>query len=218
MPYDVKPDYIDYYVRLFGVFKPYGDLRLLDDLPNHHVQFMREFARYGEDNAVRVSINKRIGKSNRKQSIFNSAIKYHEPILKSNMVESTGEICISNMSKDFVKFLFEVIPFDPNAVFDDEDEEDGGDEESYERRYEQLIKQEHLEPLEKEVKKIADTGKRIIKNFRLLEGKEMRMRKTSNGTNKRVRHFFNVTIFILLLTSFIQNRYLKSFFRKKKMI
>ena len=51
-----------------------------------------------------------------------------------------------------------------------------------------------------------------------MQKREARMKQTSESTASRIRFFAYVSILVLLLLSFWQTVYLKSFFRSKKLL
>ena len=220
VPNDVKQFAFDYYSRYFGTYTPYGEKRIMDKLPDIHTNYIKKFDRAHEDNngVIRVQIQidaTSHGRYQRNKSIFSAPLIFHKPVIKKGITETVGEICISNMSRDMIRFIYDVIPF---STFNDEEEE-SENVVDVEKLKEKVIKtSDHLTPVEKEFKKILATGKRITTTMNVMEKSEKRMRRTSEGTSKRVHVFSYASICILLLTSFLQVRYLKSFFHKKKLI
>ena len=58
----------------------------------------------------------------------------------------------------------------------------------------------------------------VTREFNYMQKREARMKQTSESTASRIRFFAYVSILVLLLLSFWQTVYLKSFFRSKKLL
>lgn len=84
--------------------------------------------------------------------------------------------------------------------------------------YSEVIRKEHLKPLELEFLKAEDTMRQVTREFNYMQKREARMKQTSESTASRIRFFAYVSILVLLLLSFWQTVYLKSFFRSKKLL
>ena len=84
--------------------------------------------------------------------------------------------------------------------------------------YSEVIRKEHLRPLELEFFKAEDALKQVAREFNYMRKREARMRETSESTGGRIKMFGYVSISVLLLLSFWQTVYLKSFFRSKKLL
>ncbi|KAJ3445106.1 transmembrane emp24 domain-containing protein [Anaeramoeba flamelloides] len=75
-----------------------------------------------------------------------------------------------------------------------------------------------LYPLEKEIKKLGMTVNEIHEDIYYTKRREARMRDTNESTNSRVMWLSIISIFTMLIVSSVQIIYLKTFFKKRKLI
>lgn len=81
-----------------------------------------------------------------------------------------------------------------------------------------VVKKEHLTPLEKAFDTSASLAKSILDEMHYMEKREIRMKRTADGTNSRIRMFSYLSIAILVGVTWVQMKYLKGYFRKKKIL
>jgi hypothetical protein len=77
---------------------------------------------------------------------------------------------------------------------------------------------EHLTPLEEQLGESIQAAQTILKEMRYMEKREARMRMTSESIFTKVSWFSVLSVVILLGVTFVQVRYLKNYFRKKKLM
>jgi len=77
---------------------------------------------------------------------------------------------------------------------------------------------EHLTPLAEQLAESIGSAESVLKEMRYMEGRERRMRQTSDSINSRVRYFSYISVSVLLVVTYIQVTYLKRYFRKKKLL
>jgi hypothetical protein len=77
---------------------------------------------------------------------------------------------------------------------------------------------EHLTPLQGQLDESIQAATTVIRSLNLMERREMRMRKTADKINWRVRYFSYFSVLVLILVTFFQIKYLKRYFRKKKLL
>jgi len=118
------------------------------------------------------------------------------------------EICIDNDSRKDAKLLAHL-----QLQSDDED-----------ARQEKLVNnrpkihKKHLTPLEQSIELSVERADRIIREMNFMAERERRMHRTSESTNKWVRRFSWLSIVVLLSVTLLQVIYLKSYFKKKKLM
>jgi len=118
------------------------------------------------------------------------------------------EICIDNSSRKAAKLLAHL-----QLQSDDED-----------ARQEKLanhrpkIHKKHLTPLEQSIELSVERADRIIREMNFMAERERRMHRTSESTNMWVRRFSWLSIIVLLSVTLLQVVYLKSYFKKKKLM
>jgi hypothetical protein len=118
-------------------------------------------------------------------------------------------VCFDNTSAEEEVFIvFDVLLVSDEIEDDDEEEQDAKID----------LKSKHLTPLEEQLKVSIGSAKAILNEMDYMEKREARMRRTADSINRNVRWFSYLSITILLTVSFLQVRYLKRYFRKKKIM
>ena len=115
--------------------------------------------------------------------------------------------CFENKNSDHeqgIKVLFDLV------LLSDEGSEDALET--------SIIKKEHLTPLEMNFQEGIKAANTILNEMKYMERREARMRHTAESTNAKIRFFSYVSVIVLLGVSFLQRTYLKSYFRKKKLM
>ena len=82
----------------------------------------------------------------------------------------------------------------------------------------QVFEPAHLTPLAEQLADSIGSAESVLKEMRYMEGRERRMRQTSDSINSRVRYFSYISVSVLLVVTYIQVTYLKRYFRKKKLL
>jgi hypothetical protein len=81
-----------------------------------------------------------------------------------------------------------------------------------------MVRKTQMDPLEMTLDEIVTKAEDILEEFKYMERRERRMRKTADSTNARVRYFSYLSILVLLGVTLLQVLYLQSYFRKKKLM
>ena len=84
--------------------------------------------------------------------------------------------------------------------------------------YSELVRKEHLKPLELQFRKAEDKLKSISKEMGKSREREAQLRVTSDAMSNRIQWMSFLSITVLLTVSAWQIFYLKSFFRSKKLL
>lgn len=114
-------------------------------------------------------------------------------------------VCFENKNSDQrVKVIFDVV------LTSDEGQED--------ELQNKIIKKEHLTPLESNFKEGIRAANTILNEMKYMEKREARMRHTAESTNSKIRFFSYASVFVLLGVTWLQRTYLKSYFKKKKLM
>jgi len=114
-------------------------------------------------------------------------------------------VCFENKNKkESVRVLFDVV------LMSDE----GQDEELQNK----IIKKEHLTPLEENFQEGIRAANTILNEMKYMERREARMRHTAESTNGKIRLFSYVSVIVLLGVTWLQRTYLRSYFKKKKLM
>lgn len=111
-------------------------------------------------------------------------------------VENLGEITEANVVFDVV-----LVSEDPA-----DDDTDG------------TIKQKHLTPLEEQLAVSISAAHSILHEMRFMEKREARMRVTADSINSRIRIFSFFSVAVLFSVTYLQVTYLKTYFKKKKLM
>lgn len=126
---------------------------------------------------------------------------------KTSQTQPPGgySLCFENKNKDQrVSILFDVV------LMSDE----GQDEELQNK----IIKKEHLTPLETNFQEGIKAANTILNEMKYMERREARMRHTAESTNTKIRIFSYVSVVVLLAVTWLQRTYLRSYFKKKKLM
>lgn len=114
-------------------------------------------------------------------------------------------VCFENKNtKEGVRVLFDVVLMS----------DDGMDEELQNK----IIKKEHLTPLEVNFEEGIKAANTILNEMKYMERREARMRHTAESTNAKIRMFSYVSVVVLLGVTWLQRTYLRSYFKKKKLM
>lgn len=124
---------------------------------------------------------------------------------KANQPQGGYSVCFENKNSDQdVRILFDVV------LMSDE----GQDEELQNK----IIKKEHLTPLETNFQEGIKAANTILNEMKYMEKREARMRHTAESTNAKIRLFSYVSVIVLLGVTWLQRTYLRSYFKKKKLM
>ena len=210
-----------YYSEYYSQYEDYGDKRVPAEVTPEQVKSLEKFDRYGEkvkNSRMSIQVDRK-GGHRRTESA--SSLFYHRPVIKRDLDFSEGDVCVFNRSGETLRLLYAIIPSNDEWewVYEDEEEEDDNLEEEREKLTKKVVqKNAHIYPLQQKIRKLKVSAQKCIGQLKHVDSMEQRMRKTSESTNSRVKVLSLASISVLLLTTFIQTRYLKSFFKKKKVI
>ena len=142
-----------------------------------------------------------------RRTIFSARLDFDAPDVFAFSTKRAGlhKVCFSNRGRKGAPGAERRVLLDVKADIEAKD-------------YSEVIQKEHLRPLELEFFKAEDALKQVAREFNYMRKREARMRETSESTGGRIKMFGYVSISVLLLLSFWQTVYLKSFFRSKKLL
>jgi len=153
-----------------------------------------------------------------------STLLYNCPIILQNIRQSAQQIDGIGREND----MFEVCfinknswkrPHDVDIIFDtilqNAVDDDDAEVAAMKRK---VVRKEHITPLEEQLDESIERAEDILDEFKYMEKRERRMRKTADSTNARIRSFSYISIAILLAVTWLQVTYLKGYFRKKKLM
>lgn len=134
------------------------------------------------------------------------SIRNRDDIGRSNNPLEGFEFCFENSNEEApIQIILEsVLMSDPKGT-EDEDEKT-------------VFESSNLTPLAEQLSDSIESANRVLKEMRYMEGRERRMRQTSDSINSRVRYFSYISVSVLLLVTYVQVTYLKRYFRKKKLL
>ena len=84
--------------------------------------------------------------------------------------------------------------------------------------YENVAKAEHLSELENSMRQLVDKAREVRAEQKYLRTREINFRGLSENIYSRVMWWSASQVLILLISAFVQVRYLKNFFMKKKVV
>jgi len=114
-------------------------------------------------------------------------------------------VCFENKNNNNqVRIIFDVV------MMSDEGQDD--------ELQNKIIKKEHLTPLEMNFQDGIKAANTILNEMKYMERRESRMRHTAESTNAKIRLFSYVSVIVLLGVTWMQRTYLRSYFKKKKLM
>lgn len=208
LPEDIEPEVEDwFFTELSEMSRPSS------------VQFLKDLARMPQDisdkikqhkNRARVSVM--VEEEETKVVAKSQVMTYFRPTIIKNIAK-TGKgwdvtrgnyrICVHARGSADVRILFDMI-----KVSEYQDK--------MERKH--VVKKDHLTPLERGFDESSALAKSILDEMHYMEKREIRMKRTADGTNSRIRWFSYLSILILVGVTWVQMKYLKGYFRKKKIL
>eukprot|EP01080_Neovahlkampfia_damariscottae_P009950 gene9950-2271_t len=84
--------------------------------------------------------------------------------------------------------------------------------------YQNIARKEHLKPIELNLRMMEDSLKSIYLEYVYFKDREHKMRQVSDSTSSRIKWLGAFSIIVIIASSIFQALYMKSFFRKKKLI
>eukprot|EP00594_Rhizosolenia_setigera_P006605 CAMPEP_0178952052 /NCGR_PEP_ID=MMETSP0789-20121207/7578_1 /TAXON_ID=3005 /ORGANISM="Rhizosolenia setigera, Strain CCMP 1694" /LENGTH=245 /DNA_ID=CAMNT_0020633015 /DNA_START=144 /DNA_END=881 /DNA_ORIENTATION=+ len=153
------------------------------------------------------------------QLIDSTLLKYYRPYVLDYIVERAEnkgygdspplegyQICVKAFQprKIEVALIFDVLHWD--------------DEENLSEKKKDYLTKDHLSPLERDFKKSEAAIAQILDEFDYQERRDADLYKISSNTNSKVQLFSYFSIFMVIATAYCQVFYLKTYFRKKKIL
>jgi len=217
IPGEEKEEVEDYWVTAIGELSKEGGANFPTEMPPVPEEIEKLMTAKDEMSKVRLRIQKphyralrEIVMKNHKPVIFNNVVKAAQKKGMGNDVSLEGwTICFFNQMEGISKVVFDVVMVS-YAGQEEESEE--------EKKKRKIIKKEHLTPLEQNFNEAMLAADKILNEMRYMERREQRMRHTADSTNRRVRYFSYLSVVVLLGTAWLQIAYLKSYFKKKKLM
>jgi len=174
--------------------------------------------------SVESSRNQRSGiylkvQKERRPIIRNEMFRWYQPIVMSNVVASAKRqghgwehplggysICFENTNDSEARVLLDVVLVSDRG------------EDSNKKKKREVISKEHLTPLEESFQDGITAAHQILNEMHYMERREQRMKKTADSTNARIRYFSYISVGALLGVTWMQVMYLRSYFKKKKLL
>lgn len=170
----------------------------------------KEFLSWFEnDSSLKSSLTLKVHKP-RAGIVREEELLWYRPVVLNHVIQSQKQweaivgaysICFDNAyDEDYVHVAFDMVLVSENV------DDDG------------VTTKEHLTPLEEQLGESIQAAHTILKEMRYMEKREARMRMTSEAIFTKVSWFSVLSVVILLGVTFVQVRYLKNYFRKKKLM
>jgi len=167
----------------------------------------------------------------RKPILRKQRMVFNAPLVVRNVVATAGSkgqgwdpplggysICLRNNNREdkVSRVIFDVVL----AYGSDDDDDDSGkkSEEHKKKREAAALKKEHLTPLQLMFDRTVNSAEQILSEMKYMERREKYMRKTIDSTNSRIKYFSYMSVLVLIGVAFLQVTYLKSYFKKKKLM
>jgi len=213
----VKPvDYYhDYFMSWLSDMTEFNSPNFMKDMSydNHILELQRVNDRSVSNVYVTIMPENGIGRPKKLD------LKLYEIIKESNIVDQQSsnhwendkgqyQLCFHNHSKENHPFdiLYDVIILS-----------EYNNNKKYNNKKRQLQK-EHFSPLENKLEHCIYTAKSILDELHYMEKRELRMKQTSDLTNKRIVWFSYLSVALLCVVTYVQIFFLKGYFKKKKIL
>ena len=218
LPEDVDDDVEDFFSTQIHEMTRKGSGNFMKALPKVSNEIHEKIAEKADVNSrsnvyLKISVPKR-------PVLRHQMFMWYAPVVVMNLVKASQrgqrnnkntqpaegyQVCFENKNTDqSSRVLFDVV------LMSDE----GQDEELQNK----IIKKEHLTPLENNFQEGIRAANTILNEMKYLERREARMRHTAESTNAKIRLFSYVSVIVLLGVTWLQRTYLRSYFKKKKLM
>mmetsp|Transcript_2490 Transcript_2490/g.4654 ORF Transcript_2490/g.4654 Transcript_2490/m.4654 type:complete len:265 (+) Transcript_2490:81-875(+) len=208
LPESIETEVEDWFFTELSEMSRPSSVQFLKDLakmPQHLSDMMRQ-----HKNRARISVM--IEEEETKVVTKNQALEFFRPTIIKNIAKGSKgwdvtrgnyRICVNARGSTDIRTIFDMIKI---SEYQDQ----------MEKRH--VVKKDHLTPLERAFDESAALAKSIMDEMHYMEKREIRMKRTADGTNARIRWFSYLSILILLGVTWVQMKYLKGYFRKKKIL
>ena len=208
LPHHVEDDVEDWFVSHMNEMTRKGGDKFMKDLPEMPDDIKKIVLEAKEQ---RTAVSLRI-QAPRKPMLIRRQFKWYDPVVVKDVVKTSKaenplggySICFDNNSDDEVRVLMDVV------LVSDKGEDAG--------KKKKGLQKEHLTPLERNFQESIGAAHKILNEMHYMERREARMRHTAESTNKRIRMFSYLSVTILLGVTYLQVTYLRSYFKKKKLL
>ncbi len=209
LPEDVEPEVEDWFVTEVVELARPSSVQFLKDLTH----MPQDIAQKVKKHKLRSKIIVNVEEEESQTVAKNQALTYFRPSIIKHLSKSSTKgwnahrgnyrFCLSARGAGDVRIIFDTIRVSEYS-------------DKVERK--NIVKKEHLTPLERALDESAALAKDVIDEMHYMEKREVRMKKTADGTNSRIRYFSYISMIVLLGTTYVQLRYMKGYFKKKKIL
>jgi p24 family protein delta-1 len=190
--------------------------RKFAEQPNDEI--LKELDKFLAETGRKSGVRLRVQKPNQPRPLNEQDLNWFVPVVLNHVEKLQGKtdkswqlddvggysICLENVSENEVNVVFDVLLVDEYPG--DDDTPDGA------------LKPKHLTPLEEQLGMSISAANSILHEMRYMEKREARMRITADSINSRIRIFSFVSVGILFAVAYLQVTYLKTYFKKKKLM
>jgi len=209
LPNHVEEDVEDWFVSHMNEMTRKGGDQFMKDLPEMPDDIKKIVL---EAKEVRTAVSLRLD-APRRPMLIRKQFKWYDPVVIKDVVKTSRaenplggySICFDNDSDDEISVLMDVV------LVSDKGEGAAG-------KKKKGLQKEHLTPLERNFQESIGAAHKILNEMHYMERREARMRHTAESTNKRIRMFSYLSVAILLGVTYLQVTYLRSYFKKKKLL
>lgn len=210
LPDDIDHEVEDwFYTEVSEMTRP-DSVQFLKDLSNMPKDVMEKIRKH--KTRARLSVN--VEEEETKTIVRNAYLTYFRPTILHDLTKSDKgqgwdvtrgnyRFCVHVRGSGSARIIFDAIKVS-----------------EYEKKAQRkhVVKKEHLTPLERSLEDTSATAKTIIDDMHYMEKREIRMKRTADGTNSRIKWFSYLSISILMGVTYFQMTNLKGYFKKKKVL
>lgn len=208
IPDDVSNELEDWFVTEFSEMTRPESIHFLKDLAKAPANIEKKKLSLKAHSKITLTLQE----DDERQTMKSQTLKYYEPTIMSNISHNSKgwnanrgsfRLCFTARGSADVRIIFDTIKIS---------------EYSEKMKKKHVVKKDHLTPLEAVFDACSSVAKSIIDEMHYMEKREIRMKKTTDGTNARIRYFSYISIAILMGVTWLQIQYLKGYFKKKKVL
>jgi len=212
LPVHESDDIETYYVDAIHSLSESGGDSMLAELPETPSEIKDKIPKKG-DGSVMLHMDLGFKTESRK-------LLYHVPLIKRHIAQSLKKLDRENLALKGMHICFDGSEIDDEVavLFDVVYVSDESDHKLNKKLEKTINQKEALTPIQENLKDGIRAASDVLSEMGSAGRREFLMRQESNKKNSGLAYFSYLSVSILLATSWVQIKYLKSYFKKKKLM
>ena len=208
LPENVEEDVEDWFVTELSEMSRPDSVQFLKDMAKMPSDIASKVKKHNKRSKVTVTVEE----EETKVITRNQALTYFRPTIVKNLSQNSKgwnvnrgnyRMCVNAKGHADVRIIFDTIKVSEYK-------------EKLDKKH--IVRKEHLTPLDRAFEETSTMAKTILDEMHYMEKREIRMKRTADGTNSRIRYFSYLSISILVAVTWLQLKYMKGYFKKKKIL